>query len=102
MNSTRMLMGVLSGISLGLDFTYSGEYAFSGDPKGDWEIELLTSGTFNFKSIQTNIDLFLVGGGASGGSASGGIAGAGGGGGGGGRGLSGAGGSGIVIIRNAR
>lgn len=52
------------------DFTYSGEYQIIDDSDvsnpGDWRIKFLTSGNLVFKN-NTNIDLFLVGGGGAGG-----------------------------------
>jgi len=48
-------------------YTYSGTAEFSGDPKGDWVLSLLDSGTLTFRNLSTNVDVFLVGGGANGG-----------------------------------
>lgn len=53
----------------GFEFSYTGQYAFDGDPEGDWELQLLTSGELTVDSIAGPVDVFLVGGGGGGGGA---------------------------------
>lgn len=47
-------------------FTYTGTYTVVDDGDDGWRIKFLTSGTFKIKRSSANIDVFLVGGGASG------------------------------------
>ena len=50
------------------DFSYTGNYKFSGNPDGDWAISFLSSGTLTVRSAPTPIDVFCCGGGHNGGS----------------------------------
>jgi len=47
-------------------FNYNGDYEFSKEENGDWELKFLSSGTMTFNS-PTEIDIFAVGGGGGGG-----------------------------------
>ena len=47
-------------------FTYTGTYTVVDDGDDGWRIKFLTSGTFKIQRSSANIDVFLVGGGASG------------------------------------
>ena len=53
--------------SSGLDFNFNNTYEFIGNPEKDWAISFLADGTFNLKSIDGPVDIFLVSGGQSGG-----------------------------------
>lgn len=57
----------LVGRSSVMAYTYTGTAVFSGDPKGDWVLTLKDSGTLVFKNLPTNIDVFMISGGANGG-----------------------------------
>lgn len=48
------------------EYTYTGSSQLIDDGDGNWRIKFLTSGTLTFKRALKNIDIFLVGGGASG------------------------------------
>lgn len=50
------------------EYTYTGSHQLIDDGDGNWRIKFLTSGTLTFSKKPKNIDVFLVGGGASGGS----------------------------------
>lgn len=50
------------------EFSYTGNYKFSGSADGDWVLSLLTSGTLTVRSAPTPIDVFCCGGGGNGGS----------------------------------
>ena len=52
------------------DFSYTGNYKFSGNPDGDWAISFLSSGTLTIRSAPTPIDVFCCAGGLSGGNGS--------------------------------
>ncbi len=48
------------------DFSYTGNYKFSGNPEGDWAISFLSGGTLTLRSVPTPIDVFCVEGGYKG------------------------------------
>ncbi len=52
------------------DFTYTGNYKFSGNPDGDWAISFLSTGTLTVHSAPTPVDIFCCGGGENGGNGS--------------------------------
>lgn len=67
-----------------MEFSYTGQYRFSGDAKRDWAIEFLSSGTLRFSRLGKagrDVDLFCLGGGGGGRAAQFGYGGGGGGGG---------------------
>ena len=52
-------MGPMGGGAM--EFSYTGQYRFSGDAKGDWTIECLSSGTLRFSRLGKagrGVDLF--------------------------------------------
>jgi len=53
----------MNGGRLGVNGT---DYLLSGDPCGNWVLELYGSGTLTFTSLPTNIDIHCVGGGGGG------------------------------------
>lgn len=55
-----------------MEFSYTGQYRFTGDRKGDWAIEFLSSGTLRFSRLGKagkGVDIFSLGGGGGGGRA---------------------------------
>ena len=46
------------------DLTYTGSYSLIDEGNGNWIAKFFTDGTLKFNSIKTDVDLFLVGGGA--------------------------------------
>ena len=51
-------------------FTYTGEYQLINEGSENWHLQLLTSGTLNFKNLKNatdGVEVFLVGGGGNGG-----------------------------------
>ena len=54
--------------SSAFDFSYSGNYRFTGSPDGDWAIAFWSSGTLTIRAMPTAIDVFCCGGGGNGGS----------------------------------
>lgn len=47
-------------------FTYSGSSTYTDQGGGNWLLTLKTSGTLNFTTLGTDVDVFLVGGGGAG------------------------------------
>ena len=66
--NSNNLADCIRTIPAGPQFTYTGTYEFTDEGNDNWTLKLLTSGTLNFSYLGTNIDMFMVGGGAGGGS----------------------------------